>query len=344
MCRVITLLGLVPLLACGGHATEDPTTVPIAAITHDALFVVNGGDSTITVINTVTDEVAGTIALHHADFPHHAYLSPDRSVLLVAAPGVDLSGGHGGGHGGHDTGGAVLALDATTGALRAARRLDAPNHNAVFAPGGGAIWTTQIRAPGEVLVLDPQTLATQKTIAVGDEPSEVTFSSSGTYGFVANTASDSVTVIEAATGAVVKTLPVGDAPVGAWPASDGRMYVDNEGGRSLSVIDVATLEVVRTLDLGFTPAVAARSPAGELWVTDTDSGKIVVFDPSSGARTGEIATGAGAHAIAFSADGSKAYVTNQTAGTVSVVTIASKVVAKTISVGSKPNGLVYRSR
>jgi YVTN family beta-propeller protein len=344
MCRLVTLLALVPLLACGGHTTEDPTTVPIAAITHDAVFVVNGGDSTISVIDATTDEVAGTIRLEHAEFPHHAYLSPDRSILLVAAPGVDLSGGHGGGHGGHDTGGVVLALDATTGALRAARRLDAPNHNAVFAPGGGAIWTTQIRAPGEVLVLDPVTLATRKTIAVGDEPSEVTFASSGAYAFVANTASDTVTAIDPTSGSIVRTIPVGDGPVGAWPASDGRMYVDNEAGRSLTVIDATTLDVVRTIDLGFTPALAVRSPGGELWVADPESGRVVAFDATTGSRTGELATGAGAHAIAFSADGAKAYVTNQLAGTVSVVTVATKTAGKTIVVGVKPNGLVYRSR
>ena len=56
-------------------------------------------------------------------------------------------GGHGGGAGG------VLVLDATTGETRAARRLDAPNHNAI-AGGSAAIWTTQTKSPGQVLVLD----------------------------------------------------------------------------------------------------------------------------------------------------------------------------------------------
>jgi len=325
--------------ACGGHSEAEPTSAPIAPVTADAVFVVNGDDSSLSVIDTGSDEVIGTIQLENVDYPHHIYLSGDGERMLVAVPGSDLSGGHSGGHGGH--GGAVLALDASTGALDVARRLDAPNHNAVFAPDG-SIWTSQIASPGQVLVLDPRTLATTSTLTAGNDPAEVTLS--GAYAFVANTASDSVSVFDAATGALVETIAVGDGPVGAWPASDGRMYVDNETGKSLTVIDATTLAVVLTIDLGFTPAVAAIAPGGELCVTDTDSGKLVFLRASDGMRLGDLATGAGAHAFAFSGDGAKAYVTNQLAGTVSVIDVAAKTVAKTIAVGSKPNGIVFRDR
>ncbi len=329
------------LVAACGHDAADPTSTPIAPITFDALFVVNGGDSTISVIDTSTDEVAGVIGLQNVEYPHHIYLSANRSTMLVAVPGSDLSGGHGGG--GHAGGGAVLALDATTGALRKARRLDSPNHNAVFA-ADGAIWTTQMASAGSVLVLDPITLDTLITIPVGDQPAEVTFSTSGTHAFVANTGSDAVTVIDAAARSALRMLPVGDGPVGAWPAANGRMYVDNEAGRSLSVIDATALAVERTIDLGFTPAVAALAPDGELWVTDVNAGQLVFLDASNGERRGQLTTGAGAHAIAFEATGRKAYVTNQAAGTVAVVDVATRTVTKTIAVGPQPNGLAFRPR
>ena len=53
-------------------------------------------------------------------------------------------------------------------------------------------------------------------------------------------------------------------------------------------------------------------------------------------------TGAGAHAIAFTTDGNTAYVTNQTANTVSVVNTSNHLVTKTINVGKKPNGIVIK--
>lgn len=338
----VTTFGIAALMAACGHEPGEPATLPIDPIAYDAVFVVNGTDNSITVIDTTTDEVRGTIELLEVEYPHHIYLSADRGTLLVAVPGSDLSAGHGGGggHGGAPAG-AVLALEATTGALRVARRLPSPNHNAVFAPDG-RVWTSQISSPGKVLILDPTDLETSTEVMVDDGPAEVTFARSGAHGFVANTDSDSVTILDAATGAVVETLPVGDAPVGAWPGTDGRMYVDNEAGKSISVIDPSTRSIVGTFALGFTPALAAIAPGGELWVTDTDSGRLVFFDAATGTKRGELATGGGAHAITFTADGAKAYVSNQAADTVTAIDVATKRVVKTISVGAKPNGLVFR--
>jgi YVTN family beta-propeller protein len=343
----ISQLGVVLVLAgCGHHAMSDPSTIPIDPITSDAVYVVNGDDSSISVIDATTDEIAGTIELVDVEYPHHIYLSPDRSTLLVAVPGADLSGGHGGGgHGGHDAaGGAVLVLEATTGALQRSRRLDAANHNAIYSPDGTTVWTSQMTAPGQVLILDAATLATRNSITVGDSPAEVTFDRSGAYAFVANTGSDDVSVMAAATGALLGAVDVGDGPVGAWPGSDGLMYVDNEAGKSISVIDPATRSVASTFALGFTPALAAIAPNGELWVTDTDNGKLVFLDAASGAKLGDLATGRGAHAFVFSATGARTYVTNQLDGTVTVVATATRTVLKTITVGAKPNGILFRAR
>lgn len=131
-------------------------------------------------------------------------------------------------------------------------------------------------------------------------------------------------------------------PVGAWPGNDGLMYVDNEDGKSLTGIDASTLDVARTYPLGFTPAMAATAPNGDLWVTDTDNGKVLFFAAGTTTRQGELATGAGAHGIAFSADGATSFITNQTAGTLSIVDVASRTVRKTLTVGTQPNGLVFR--
>lgn len=330
------------LFAACGHG--DPSSTPIAPVSFDAVFVVNGGSGSIAVINAATGQAAGTIVLKNAEYPHHLYLSPDRSTLAVAVPGVDLSGGHSGHGSGHATSGVVMLLDALTGSTRTTRRLEAPCHNVIYSPDGKEVWTAQMTSPGTVLVLDPATLATRQTIPVGDMPAEVTFSKDGKYAFVANGMSANVTVIDAATKQVTKTLPVGKNPVGAWPGDDNVMYVDNEEGQSLSAIDVATLAVLRTYNLGFTPAMARTAPGGALWVTDTDNGKLVFYMANSDTKTGEVAAGAAAHAIAFSADAKTAYVTNQGAASVSVVDVATRTVTGAILVGDKPNGLVFRAR
>lgn len=347
----VSLFAAGVLVGCGDAESDDeckcasqpsPSSEPVESIDFDALFVVNGGDATISVIDTESNEVRSTIKLIGASFPHHLYLSADASQLLLAVPGMDFSQGHAGGT--HEMKGAVMLLDATTGETLAVTWTPAMNHNALFSPDQSEVWTSQMDDPGAVLVLEAATLATNESIVVGEHPAEVTFSADGQYAFVANSASDSVTVIDARSKAVVTTIPVGDNPVGAWQGENGIAYVDNEMDGTITALDTTTLEITHTYELGFTPGMAALGPDGRLWVTDSDAGRVVFYAVAEDLQLGEVATGAGAHAIAFHGDGGVAYVSNQEGDTVSVIDIETSSIVSTISVGSKPNGLAWRAR
>jgi YVTN family beta-propeller protein len=329
----------------GGHQSDGervPSTNGALHVDYDAVYVVNGGSNTLSVLNATTGEIAGTVTFQNARYPHHAALSPDRSKLVVAVPGMDLSRGHGG-HGPSSAQGLLMVLDAQTGATLKWRRLDAPNHNGIFSPDGTEIWTSQMKKRGSVLVLDAGTLELRNEISVGDMPAEVTFARDGNHAFVANGMSNTVTVLDAATKAVKGTISVGAGPVGAWPGANNVMYVDNESGKTITAIDAATMSVVHTYDLGFTPAMAATAPNDELWVTDTDNGKVVILMTTRDHnKIGEVVTGAGAHGIVVSHDNATAYVTNQSAGTLSIINVGAKTARSTVTVGSKPNGVVFR--
>ncbi len=327
--------------AQNGQYPVDPSSTAIAAITHDALYVVNGGDNAISVINTENDMEAGKILLKNAQYPHHISLSPDGGKLAIAVPGSEFNDGHAHSHG-TQAQGMVLVLDAKTGAMLSFKNLAGMNHNAAFSKDGQEIWTTQMNS-GTVLVLKADNFDLLKTIPVGSDPTEVSFSPDGKYAFVANGESDNVSVIDAALKTIVKTIPVGDNPVGAWQGSNNVMYVDNETGKSITAIDALTLQIIRTYQLGFTPAMAAVV-GSELWVTDTQNGKVVIFKTDSDEKIGEITTAASAHAITFNADKSKVYISNQNANSISVIDVATKAVLKTIAVGSKPNGILFRAK
>jgi YVTN family beta-propeller protein len=137
---------------------------------------------------------------------------------------------------------------------------------------------------------------------------------------------------------------VGEDPVGAWQGSNGIAYVDNEKAKTLTTIDTQSLEIKVTYNLGFTPGMAALAPDGNLWVTDVDSGKLVIMNADRGMKVAEVPTAAGAHAIAFSGDAKIGYVSNQMAASVSVIDIATQKVTKTIPVGVKPDGMVWRAK
>ncbi|GAA4403860.1 hypothetical protein GCM10023187_20310 [Nibrella viscosa] len=357
------VLATLAAFAAAGCSLVKEAVQPELNVNYPAAYVVNGQSSTVTVINLTTNQVAGIIPLvdkvtrpdgsrvgsgAFLAYPHHLSLHPSETQLAIAAPGVDLSAGHGekDPHGGVKKGGKVAILDAVTGTVRHILSLPDPNHNAVFSPDGNEIWSAQMDHHGKVLVYDAKTYTLKHTIPVGAEPAEVTFSADGSVAFVANGADNTVTAIDPLKKSVVATISVGKNPVGAWPGADGRMYVDNEDGKTISVLDVKTLKVVETVDLGFVPDFAFfLSAQRELWVTDGLAGKVHWWRKEADGRYtygGSLASGAGAHAIGVY--NGMAYITNQKGASVSVVDVAKHLKVKDISVDNKPNGIAILNR
>ena len=361
--------------------TKDEST-DNAQVNFDAAYVVNGESNTISIINITTNKVENTIDLTKLQsssgdgqmemgmdnmWPHHISLSPDKSKLVIAAPGMDFSEGHdmmqssgttGGttdAHSQHHVGGTtgsssvmpgrILILDAVTGELLKELTLDGMAHNAIFSPDGKELWTAIMMPEGKVKVFDATSYNLLKTITVGQMPAEVSFSDDGKKAFVANGMSNTVTVVDAVSKMVLETIEVGANPVGAWPGMNGMMYVDNEDGQSISMIDGITNMMTDTVNLGFMPGMAARNTMmNQMWVSDPDGSKIHMWmNGNTGfVHGGVITVGSGAHAIAFSNDGKIGYVTNQNEGTVSVVDVATLKEMMKIMVGKKPNGIVMR--
>jgi YVTN family beta-propeller protein len=83
------------------------------------------------------------------------------------------------------------------------------------------------------------------------QPTAVDFSPAGGIALVVNMASNDVTLLDAATRAGIRTVPVGSAPSGVAVAPDGtRAYVANDLSRTVSIIDMtvpANASVVGTV-------------------------------------------------------------------------------------------------
>ena len=343
---IASFVGAILFTSCNNN--DDNMDMPLN-IDYPAAYIVNGEDATVSVVKLSTNEVTGTIALMGTGsdmimWPHH--ISSHQNHLAIGVPGMDLSAGHSGLNT-SGMNGKLLIVDALNGSIVKNITLPLMNHNTIYSPNGNEIWVPQMDMNGKVLVYNASTNALINTINVGMMPAELTFSSDGTKAYVANGDDDSITVINTATKAIVTTIAVGDNPVGAWTGSNGKMYVDNEDGQTISVIDVATNSVDETITLGFMPGIASyNGPKNELWVSDPMAGKVHYWTWDAGMNMwmhgSSFNTGAGAHAIAFTTDGNTAYITNQTANTVSVVNTTTHTVTKTINVGKKPNGIVIK--
>ena len=80
-----------------------------------------------------------------------------------------------------------------------------------------------------------------KTVPVGGNPMAVAITPDGTKVYVANSASNTVSVIHRPGNTVVATIPVGNFPQGVAITPDGtQAYVTNYGDNTVSVINTAT--------------------------------------------------------------------------------------------------------
>lgn len=100
------------------------------------------------------------------------------------------------------------------------------------------------------------------SIPVGSFPFGVTVLPDGSWVYVANFLSRSVSAIRVS-DRHIETIPVGLAPMGVAASADGsRVFVTHYGNGSMAVINTETRTVEQTVVVGFLPRGVAASPTG----------------------------------------------------------------------------------
>jgi YVTN family beta-propeller protein len=166
----------------------------------------------------------------------------------------------------------------------------------------------------------------------------------GSKVYVANSHTNTVSVIDTATNTVVGSpITVGTGPEGVAVTPDGsKVYVANLGG-TVSVIDTATNTVVGSpMSGGTNPLGVAVTPDGsKVYVTNNFNGTVSVIATATNTVVGSpIAVGGNPEGVAVTPDGSKVYVANAGGTTVSVIdTATNTVIGSPITVGTFPFGV-----
>ncbi|HSX26258.1 MAG TPA: hypothetical protein VLE89_04535 [Chlamydiales bacterium] len=137
------------------------------------------------------------------------------------------------------------------------------------------------------------------TIAVGSQPEGIAITPNGSFAYVANTGTTTVSVIQTSTNIVTATITVGTSPIGVAITPDGASaYVTNSGSANVSVITTSSNIVTATI-------AVANVPWG----------------------------------VAITADGAFAYVSRESTSLVSVIQISTNTVTAAVTVGSNPIGI-----
>ncbi len=179
-------------------------------------------------------------------------------------------------------------------------------------------------------------------LQVGDEPRALGLLPSRLFLYVANTADDTVTVVDTLAWVVDSTIPVGNSPQGVAVNPAGtRIYISNFLDDTVSVINTTTNAVIATINVGDGPLGLAVSPDGaKVYVANSNADTLSVINTASNTVSATIGVGDFPRAVTFLPDGSKAYVANGNADDVSVIDVATDTNLGTdISVGDDPSSL-----
>src|SRR5947208_1042706 len=174
------------------------------------------------------------------------------------------------------------------------------------------------------------------TVSVGNYPVGAAYNSGNSYVYVANSVSNSVSLISGTT--VVATVPIGygASPLGvAYNSGNGYVYVSNYGQNTVSVIDGTT--VIATVPVGNLPrGVAYNSGNGYVYVANSLSNNVSVIGGTTVLAT--IPVDYALSALAYNSGNGCVYVARYYSGTVSVICAAAQLSLVTFTETGLPSG------
>ncbi len=268
------LLALLPLLAgcfSGQPAAKGPPMPEGANI----VYVVNEGDSTVSVIEGSTRSVIATIPVGKR--PHYVALEPSGKRAYVTDG---------------DSNSITVIDTATNQAIARIEGLGGDPQQIVVHPEGKLAYVTCYDS-STVCVIDLVAGRVSATIPVGESPQSIAIAPKGDKVYVANLHDPEAMVIDTAANKVIATFRVGEGACGIAISPDGsRLYLGGHGAgmwmgkgemnRDVRVIDARTFKLLSFIRCGTMPIAVKTSNDGRLvYVASHGSGELHVIDSSS---------------------------------------------------------------
>ncbi|WP_234030138.1 YncE family protein [Erythrobacter mangrovi] len=126
-----------------------------------------------------------------------------------------------------------------------------------LAPDGETLWVSA-RGSNEAYMISPEDLTVRKSVSVGPFPLRIAVRPQGDFAVTSDLAAGALTVIDAQTGEVARTIAV-SSPQEAeqrqqvtilWSPDGQRIYVAETGTDTIAEVDFASGKVLRRLDGG----------------------------------------------------------------------------------------------
>ncbi|MBR0680668.1 YncE family protein [Roseomonas eburnea] len=288
----------------------------------DLIYVLNSGDSSISVLDAITREELRRIpALREV---HHLVLAPGGRELLIADSG----------------GNEIFFVDPASGEVRRRERISNPYH-LDFSPDGRHLVIASLRR-NQVDIYDAQGPTLLTRLRTPDKPSHMAFRPDGKVVYVTLQGSGTVIAVSLETREVLWEAPIGREPAGiVWHR--GRLIVGIMGSDHFAVLNPETREVERQIPVGRGAHTIFAAPDGKaLWATSRVQSRIAEIDPTTLEVRRIFDIPGGPDCIAFDPDG-RLWATLRWAGRIARIDTRTGEY-ETIRVGRSPHGIFVQPR
>jgi YVTN family beta-propeller protein len=259
-------------------------------------------------------------------------VSPARAadtLLYVPDPSADM----------------VSVVDTSSDTVTATIPVGSRPYHAAVTPDGSQVLVAN-QGDGTVSVISTATDAVTATITVPGGAQSVAVDPAGQYAYVVSPAFW-LTKIDIATGTAAGRAPVGIHPVSLTVSPDGSTVYAGSLGSSVTAVSTATMTVSKAIPgAGGDSWDMVMSPDGsQLYVADSiglTGATVDVVSTATDTVTAQIPIGQSGNTfpgIAVSPDGSTLYVSNETLGTVQVISTSTGTVSATITGFNEPTGV-----
>ncbi|MCB1875738.1 MAG: beta-propeller fold lactonase family protein [Chromatiales bacterium] len=189
-----------------------------------------------------------------------------------------------------------------------------------------------------LLVIDAATNTVAGTLPVGNFPSGTAVTPDSSRAFVANTADDTLTVIDLDDGDT-RTIAVGDQPAGMDINPAGTfLYVANAADDTVSVVNLTSETVVATIPVGNNPMDVAAGDT-KVYVANFGDNTVTVINAATNTVTASVLVPGFSAGIAMNPAQSRVYVSQHMDGFVYVIDTGTDTVADAVTVGANPRGV-----
>jgi YVTN family beta-propeller protein len=169
-------------------------------------------------------------------------------------------------------------------------------------------WVAALRQTSATVAAQPDPTPEERYAS----PLELLLSPDGQELYVLCQGADEVRVLNAASGRVLRTIPVGHVPRGFSFSRDGaRLLVANSWDDTVTVADARDGRVLATWGAGYEPSSVVEDRAGRfVYVADRIGDDITVLDAKTGAVQATLEAGRGASYLTVAGDGGRIYATH----------------------------------